>query len=221
MTQNRLGWLTRHRFLFLLISLLAVAILIPILYELDLTRARFFLNVFVTIVLLFSVYAISENKKVFIGILCLAVLAIGARWATYFVQELSTAFIVTAIILLAACLFSVTVTILFSVLKAGRVTGEKISAAVCVYLLIGVLWAYLFTLTYVLNPGAFRLEGPEFQDFIYYSYVTLTTLGYGDIAPLTPTVRALAYVEAIIGQIYLTVLIARLVALHIADARKE
>ena len=112
----------------------------------------------------------------------------------------------------------ITWTILSYVLKQGAVTGEKISAAICVYMFIGLLWAFLFALTYTLDAGSFDLKDPQLSQFVYYSFITLSTLGYGDITPLSPVAQALAYVEAITGQIYLTVLVARLVGLHIARA---
>jgi hypothetical protein len=195
--------------------------LVPILEELELTGARIYLNVLFSLILLSSVYAISENKKLGLITLCLSVVALGVRFAVDFIPEPTKGMIVTALLLLVVCLFLISTVILIEVFKPGRVTGEKISAAICVYLLIGFLWALLFTLVFVLDPQSFSIEGATLSHFIYYSYVTLTTLGYGDIAPLSPVGKSLAYVEAIIGQIYLTVLIARLVALHIAQERGE
>ena len=75
-----------------------------------------------------------------------------------------------------------------------------------------------------LVPGSFRygqdrtLTGPE---MIYYSFITLTTLGYGDIVPVSPSARSLATLEALTGQLYLTVLVARLVGLHITHASRR
>jgi len=103
------------------------------------------------------------------------------------------------------------------VVKKGRVTGEKIAAAICAYMLLGVLWALLYSLLYSLSAGSFNIEKPEMSDFVYYSFVTLSTVGYGDITPLTASARALAYVEAITGQIYLAVLVAGLVGMHITS----
>ncbi|MEZ4483294.1 MAG: potassium channel family protein [Syntrophotaleaceae bacterium] len=110
--------------------------------------------------------------------------------------------------------------VLAYVLRSQYVTQEVISGALVVYLLLGLLWTFLFTLVEHLNPGSFSFAntlGAENRfSFLYYSYVTLTTLGYGDITPLTQMSTALAVLEAIVGQIYLTVLIARLVGLHIS-----
>ncbi len=113
--------------------------------------------------------------------------------------------------------------------RSERVTVDVISASVCVYLLLGVLWAVAYSLLETLDPGSFLFAfaagdetrsmsfGGEESIFpLYFSFVTMSTLGYGDILPASSSARMFATVEAIMGQIYLTVLVARLVGLHIA-----
>ena len=90
---------------------------------------------------------------------------------------------------------------------------------------MAIMWAMLYGLVNIFVPQSFSgLEpGPlkeDMHDLMYFSIVTLTTLGYGDITPLSDVAKALASVQALVGQIYLTVLIARLVGLHIADNTK-
>ncbi len=212
-------WLTQRRFSVLLISLLLLSLVHPILSGFKLVGAKFLLNLFFTVILFSSVYAISENKSIFIITLCLGIPSFGARWLIESLGS-SPSIIVAVLSVMAAFFILLGSTMLSYVLKGNAVTGEKISAAICVYLLIGLIWACLFSLTHVLQPESFDLQAPELSDFIYYSYITLSTLGYGDITPMSPAARALAYVEAITGQIYLAVLVARLVGLHIAY-RKE
>ncbi|HXV61623.1 MAG TPA: ion channel [Vicinamibacteria bacterium] len=116
-------------------------------------------------------------------------------------------------------------TILGEVLGSRRVTMNTVYGAACAYLLIGLLWAGLYRFVFWVDPGAFRMpesisgNPQELVDSLgYFSYVTLTTLGYGDITPVKPIARALAVVEAVIGQLYVGILIARMVGLHIASA---
>jgi hypothetical protein len=89
---------------------------------------------------------------------------------------------------------------------------------------LGMIWAGLYSTLELLNPGSFSMAnvptGPTSQQFGYFSFTTLTTLGYGDIAPLSGAARAFATLEAMVGQIYLTVLIARLVGAHIAQSSR-
>jgi voltage-gated potassium channel len=115
-------------------------------------------------------------------------------------------------------------TLLSYVLRDEKVTGDKIYGAICVYLFIGLIWGLLFSLLEGLQPGSFsgqtptpRIE-PDPSVLIYYSFITLSTVGYGDIVPISPPARSFAYLEGIIGQFYLAVLVARLVGLHIAYA---
>jgi len=111
------------------------------------------------------------------------------------------------------------------VLKDGKVTRDKIAASICVYLIIGATWAMLFGLVETLDPGAFRTGvdsiAKDTKSAVYFSYITLTTVGYGDITPASPTARSLAMIEGIIGQLFIAVMIARLVGLHISHSSKH
>lgn len=103
------------------------------------------------------------------------------------------------------------------VYRRGPVTVHRIQGAVAVYLLLGLVWASAYELVHHLHPEAFAgsLGAASPQTWIYFSFVTLTTTGYGDIAPVHPVARSLAVAEALTGQLYLAVTLARLVALHV------
>jgi len=106
--------------------------------------------------------------------------------------------------------------------RSKRVDADLIFGAIGVYLIIGLFFAYAFTLLEVLMPGSIsgvsELVGDQATTgpMIYFSYVTLTTLGYGDVTPVTNIAMSMSYAEAIIGQLFLAILVARLVGLHIA-----
>lgn len=105
--------------------------------------------------------------------------------------------------------------LLTGVLAGGRVDSERICAALCVYLLAGVAFGGLFGALEAVAPGSLRGPAPvDLDDAVYFSFVTLATLGYGDVTPVTSAARALAMLEAVFGQLYLAVLIARLVSLY-------
>ena len=104
-----------------------------------------------------------------------------------------------------------------STISANRITG-----AVAVYLLLGVFWAVAYTVTELVSPGSF--SGFETgghaewdSEWLYYSFVTMTTLGYGDIAAQSPIARLLAYLQAIFGQLYIAILVAGLVSAYISN----
>jgi len=106
------------------------------------------------------------------------------------------------------------------VLFTGPIDGNKIVGAICIYLLIGLIWALLYLFLAQTIPGAFNgLEQAvwydNFADVAYYSFVTLTTLGYGDISPVTPMARFLVYMEAILGVFYMAILVASLIGVRI------
>jgi len=159
--------------------------------------------------------------EVILGIVGLAVGGDGVTVATH---------------VLSILLLGYTVVVLLGFLfRVRRVTGNMISASLCAYLILGVLWANVFSLVAILQSDAFHFSfaedaagamrfGTEQTVLpLYYSFVTMTTLGYGDIVPISSAARMLASIAAIVGQFYLAVLVARLVGLHIAQAnqRKE
>lgn len=116
------------------------------------------------------------------------------------------------------------VMILKFVLTAERVNSNVIFAAVSVYLLIGIVFGIVFTWLAYIDADVFTppqaVETGE-SSLFYYSYATLTSLGIGDISPVSELARALTVVEALMGQIYLVVLIARLIAMHITRRQSE
>lgn len=112
------------------------------------------------------------------------------------------------------------------VLFSGVVDFNKIVGAICIYLLMGLIWAMMYLFLAQAIPGAFNgLEQlvwyENFADVAYYSYVTLTTLGYGDISPVTPIARFLVYMEAVVGVFYMAILVASLIGVSINESQKK
>jgi hypothetical protein len=108
--------------------------------------------------------------------------------------------------------------ILAALISISKVSPRNILDTISLYLIIGFIWAYIYQFIRLLDDSAFRgnLESNiQFSDFIYYSFVTLTTLGYGDIAPHTPLAKTMAVTEAIIGQFYVAVVVTYLLTLFI------
>lgn len=112
--------------------------------------------------------------------------------------------------------------VLRQTLAPGRVTLRRIEGAIAAYLLTGLIFAGAYDLLGALVPGAFLQNGAPLRaqalggDFLFFSFVTLTTTGYGDMVPVHPMARSLAVLQAITG-LYLAVVLARLVSLEIAD----
>ena len=209
------------RFQLLFVLIILTLLLSPMLG--DLIGMRRLLNVFFTGILISATFAASDRKSQPIIASLLAMPMLASYWANLFFLWPG----ITMIGLCSGVLFFcyIIVVVMAYVLRSRHITQEVISGALVVYLLLGLLWTFIFTLVEHLNPGSFSFAnslGAENRfSFLYYSYVTLTTLGYGDITPLTPTATSLAVLEAIIGQLYLTVLIARLVSLHISHSSRS
>jgi hypothetical protein len=111
-----------------------------------------------------------------------------------------------------------------AVMRRQRPVGDRIVGAICVYLLIGLAWAKIYESLDDLVPDSFRFPAdtawvtPGLLRYTYFSFVTLGTLGYGDVTPVTALAGTLAWMEAITGQLYLAITVARLVALSMADS---
>ncbi len=121
--------------------------------------------------------------------------------------------------------------ILKDVFFGHRITSEQIFGSVCAYLLIGLLFSSVYGFLFLVNPDAFAFsdslasylaiehEDQNFGIFTYFSFVTMTSLGYGDIAPISEMARTLAWVQAVLGQLYLAITVAALVGIHISQDR--
>lgn len=110
--------------------------------------------------------------------------------------------------------------LLRALVLAREADFQTICAAVCFYLLIGLNWAFIYVALELATPGSFTIAPQmefyeKFENLIYLSYVTIASLGYGDVTPLTPAARAWTFLEAIFGQFFLAVVVARLVAMQL------
>lgn len=118
-----------------------------------------------------------------------------------------------ALLALAMLLLVAPVAILVRIARHRTVTMRTIAGAVAVYLQIGLAFSFLYRMAYLLNPAALHTSSPITSfTMVYFSFITLTTVGYGDVTPGTDPVRLLAILEPLIGQVYLVVIVARLVS---------
>jgi voltage-gated potassium channel len=113
--------------------------------------------------------------------------------------------------------------ILQNVVRSRRITADTISGAIAVYLLLGILWGAGYRLLESISPGSFAGPmgidpgtGMEIPNYVYFSFTTLTTLGYGDITPVSSAAKAVAVLEAIAGPLYITILISQLVSKYVS-----
>ena len=112
------------------------------------------------------------------------------------------------------------------VLFTGPVDMNRIVGAICIYLLMGLIWALMYLFIAQAIPGAFNgieqlVWYDNFANVAYYSFVTLTTLGYGDISPVAPIARFLVYMEAVVGVFYMAILVASLIGVGINESKRH
>jgi hypothetical protein len=215
----------RGQFLPLLISLVVLFLLYPVMVELDL--ASLYRLGFIAL-LIVALWSLSRDRRVLITALALGIPTIVGQFGI-FAAPTPAVLLGTGVLALLFLGFT-TLVILLAVLRPGKVTGDKLAGAICVYLMLGLTFAILYSLMEVMDPGAFLLpegladpklgHGGEYV-FIYFSFSTLTTLGFGDIVPVAPFARALTWMEAAAGQLYLAILIARLVGLHLVHRHED
>ena len=156
-----------------------------------------------------------------------AVLAVPALLGLWLAPVVSSPMLnVASRVLLAAFLVLTAVTLVLDLAYASRVSANTLYAAICAYFLIALVFAVAYGLVERLRPGSFTAVsanlnlGPD-SDFIYFSLVTIATLGYGDIAPVAGVARVLASLEAVVGQFFVAALVARLVGLMVAPRSND
>jgi hypothetical protein len=188
---------------------------------------RYLLDLGLTIILVSGIYSVTEKKVTRIIALILVVAWMSALLLNYLYTQTDLLLAIGYLFGMVLFVFNAVV-ILSYVLRERDVTANTIYGALCVFMLMALAWAVVFSLLELLQPGSFNFpdvpaEGHHFilARLIYYSYVTITTVGYGDITPKSFPARNFSNVEAIMGQIYMTVLVARLVSLQITSSAKS
>jgi hypothetical protein len=210
------------RFKFLLWSLLMLIGLRPLLDEWIGERiwADMSADIFFACALMSGLHAISEQpKQLRISLLLVgAITILSALHYTMRIPIIDKAKLVVSAVFLVQMLTM----ILTHIQKENEVTIDLIMAAACAYILLGIVWAYAYFFLQIFHPGSFNITEnvtDDLVDFNYYSFVTLTTVGYGDILAITRAARALSIFEAITGQLYLAIMISRLVGLYSSQSR--
>jgi voltage-gated potassium channel len=212
----RLG-IFRYSAVELLVTLMVFFIVIPFVEDLpdgDIVEA-----VLLTVVMVSSLLAVGGRRRALIISLALVVPALAAKWLSHFVPSTGLALVY----LPAAILFFVFIVaqLLRFVLLSPRVDANVLCASLCGYLILGLLFAAVYTAVARLSPAAFTLpsvagapETMKGSTAFYFSFITLSTVGYGDILPVSKAARMLSVMEAITGLFYVSVLISRMVSLY-------
>jgi hypothetical protein len=187
----------------------------------DLKGGSLILSILFSLVLVAGVLSVADRKHVLVVTILLAIPAVGGRWLNHFRPDLVSprVFLIAGLLLITF----VVANLLRFVLRAPSVNTEVLCASISAYVMLGLAWSMAYWLVDRLTPGgAFSFNttaGPrsiEGLNGLYFSFVTLSTVGYGDITPVSRIARWLAVLEAMTGLLYVAVLIARLVSLYSA-----
>lgn len=222
MAKRTIGFLFSGNLFVLLFSLLGVLLVNPFLP--DYIGPVKIMDVLLIIVLMSSIFSLANRLVIYRICLVLLVLELALSLAIYFFGYLGLAMAHHGVLIVFFCLACGAIG--QGIIKAPRVTAQLVAGAVCIFILLAFIWGSAYALLDLASPGSFDLGAHQaaldigkwdhLELMIYLSVATLTTLGFGDILPLTPAAAALVMVEALIGQLYLAVMIARLVGLHTA-----
>jgi voltage-gated potassium channel len=183
---------------------------------------RVVMDVTLFAVFILGVWSLVRSKAAFIAGWILAGLTFTLTIAAYHTEILLLQYLaLTAVLIFFFLSCSIAV---YDVLFGGTIDINRLIGAGCIYLLSGSLWGIAYFLLSVVAPASFagitgETWSEQLNELTYHSFVTLTTLGYGDVTPVEPVARTLCYLEAVLGQLYLTVLVASLVGMHIANRR--
>jgi Ion channel len=212
------GFWADGRGLSIFLAALVAMIIVPALVPVGLP-GRLLVDALLSLMLVSGAATVADRPRIVLVVSVIAVAALLVRWASWLFPAAGLAVwreISTLATLVALCFVTLAL-----VLRRGPITTRRIEGAIAVYLLLGFTWAQAYELVSLWHPGAFAIavEGRDSNPWTYYSFVTLTTMGYGDIMPVHPLARALAVLEALTGQLYLAILLARLVSLEIQSRR--
>ncbi|ESU29939.1 Ion transport 2 domain-containing protein [Flavobacterium limnosediminis JC2902] len=184
------------------------------------------MQIFWVLFLLSGIFALGTSKKQASLISIIPVLFVIVGWISLF--DTSNFIIITDFVLSLAVLLLLITLVLIKVFEPGPVTIFRVAGSVVVYMLMASLWSIIYLFLFQRIDGSFQITLPPFErnsleaNFLYFSYITITTTGYGEILPLHPFARSMVQMEAIFGVLYPVILIGRLVSdSNTPDLRKN
>jgi hypothetical protein len=218
----------RWRFALVLLASLLVSAGQPLLSVILGDRESF--EVSVTLLIMAVLFLASERRLWRHVATALGIIAFVSLWAAHWVGDGRFTTLIVTSHLLIACLFAVILSQIIRTILLGRASGDALLGAVCGYLLLGIIWSLVYSTVEAASPGSFAFQSHDGAQATaeanrralgYYSFVTLSTVGFGDITPTTPFARTLSWLEAVAGQFYLAVLVAGLVGFKVSQTQNR
>lgn len=215
----------KDNFIWLLLALIALEFCNALFSQLDLQAAKALVNISLIVTVVISVWSLQTDgtnwlsPKVLVAMVIVGLMVLDITIVREWVAPVQ---LISMFVFVSITIYLAWQQVMFT----GEITRNTIFGAICIYILIGLLFGFAFLMAEHIFPGSLvGLDGTSWQDdlqaTIYYSMVTLTTLGYGDITPAGPVTRFLAYTEAMIGVFYTTVLVASLIGLRLSGYKAD
>jgi hypothetical protein len=211
------------------LTLVSISLVILIFVIFPLRQAglagRFFFDIVMVTLMVSGAFTVKQNRIFTVIIITIVVVGTFVLWVSRFYPSL--------FLLSLSSIFSVVTSLLYArivllvMFRQGPVTWSRIQGGICVYLLLGLAWASAYQLIEQLHPGSFHfVSEPTDIDqatskLVYFSFATLTTVGFGDVLPVAPFARSLAIAEAMVGQLFPAILIGALVAMAMQSRPKS
>jgi len=216
----------QDNFYYMLAGLLVLLLLAPAIAHMFPAGSGLIIQIALMTVMVIGVWSLQADSRFFIIGIILASIGTILSVVNYF-QDSRIISLITLSVLLVFCVLSA-IEAMKQILFSGRIDANKLVGSICIYLLLGIIWSLFYIFIAYFTADAFTgltlgtdNNTPWELELIYYSFVTLTTLGYGDINPVSAYARSLAYLEAICGQFYIAILVASLVSSLISDKQQE
>jgi hypothetical protein len=214
-----LRWQSEANLSLFLVLLVVVAFVLPSL-GIERNNLPLYGDIVFSIVLVVGAAIAWEDRRLFVVTSLVSSVAIVVRWATWWwpTNSLLLGRVSTGLV----AVLTITAVLLWQVFRSGPVTMMRVQGAIAAYLCLGFAWAHAYHLAALLDPGAFNpaVSGvAAVSSWVNYSFGMLTTVGYAGIVPVHPVAHTLGSGEAVTGQLYLAVLVARLVSMQISSAQ--
>jgi voltage-gated potassium channel len=214
----------KNHFIYMLVALLFFLVVVPVAEDHALVSEPMLRFIAFSSLLFVGVFSLRESGRVFRVGLVLA--AAGITMNTLGISSFGGSFVHGSLITLFLFLLLAIWASMKRVLFSDDLSFDRVVGVVCVYLLLATIWAVLYAFAEIVAPGSFNGieisgEGGWDTRWIYFSFVTLTTLGYGDVTPATNTTRVLVYTEAVSGVFYMAILVAGLVSAYLAKNQEK
>ena len=213
--------LLKNKYILLLVSII-LFLIVPAFIVNNVFLKFLIVFILLAILLFQSVLVVFNNKKYAIVGVVFGLLALIASWIAYYYPYEAKILLTLADTLFFLFFLFIIIILISHLIKSKQVEKETIIIASSIYFLLGIIGGFIFEICYHLIPNSLNIPSDislQVSDFVYFSFTTMTTLGYGDITPIVPQTQTIAILLSVIGQLYLTIVVALLIGTYISRKR--